>query len=132
MLDRLSRTLESHVRAISLRGARSEVLAANIANADTPHYKARDFDFRSAYQGKLKAADLALARTSERHLPATGARGPSPELQWRNPVQPSIDGNTVELDAEVGRYSDNALRYQAALQFTSLKIRGLMGAIQGQ
>lgn len=132
MLDRLERTLEPHARALRLRSQRSEVLAANIANADTPHYKARDFDFATAYSGAVGKSTLALARTSPRHLPAASADFGGLRLQYRNPVQPSIDGNTVEADAEVGRFSDNAIRFQAALTFTNMKIRGLMAAIQGQ
>ncbi len=132
MLDRIERTFEPHLRALRLRGQRSELLAANIANADTPHFKARDFDFNAAYRSAVASSDLRLARTHERHL--GGGAGPSTgaTVQFRHPVQPSIDGNTVELDAEVGRYSENALRYQAALTFTSSRIRGLLSAIQGQ
>ncbi|MBI1398375.1 MAG: flagellar basal body rod protein FlgB [Betaproteobacteria bacterium] len=132
MLDRIDRTLEPHLRALGLRAERSEILAANIANADTPNYKARDFDFGAAYRGAIERSDLGLARTDARHLGASEPSGGPSWLQYRTPVQPSIDGNTVELDAEVGRYSENALRYQAAITFTSMKIRGLFAAIQGQ
>lgn len=132
MLDRIDRTLASHERALSLRAARSEILAANIANADTPNYKARDFDFAKVFAGTLARPALGLARTDTHHL-ASGAPREAPAwVQYRNPVQPSIDGNTVELDAEVGRFSENAMRYQASLTFTTMKIRGLFSAIQGQ
>jgi len=132
MLDRINRAFEPHERAIRLRAQRSEVLAANIANADTPNYKARDFDFRAAFTGAIGADDLKLTRTDARHLPESAMSAGAAWLQYRHPVQPSIDGNTVELDAEVGRFSENALRYQAALTFTSNRIRGLLSAIQGQ
>ena len=132
MLDRLDRTLAPHLRALDLRAHRSEVLAGNLANADTPNYKARDFDFKAAFSGAQRDAELRLAQTSGRHL--DGASGPAgmPELQYRHPVQPSIDGNTVEMDAEVGRFSDNAMRYQASMTFASHTIRELRAAIQGQ
>lgn len=135
MLDRIDRTFEPHLRALRLRAQRSELLAANIANADTPHFQAKDFDFQAAYRNAVSARETAgipLTRTHAAHFGSAGGIATGAEVQFRHPVQPSIDGNTVELDAEVGRYSENALRYQAALTFTSSKIRGLMTALQGQ
>lgn len=134
MLDRIDRTLAPHVKALTLRSYRSEVLAANIANADTPHFKAKDFDFHAAYTGALRNADadLELKRTNTRHIEGKEGGGGRPGLQYRHPVQPSIDDNTVELDAEVGRFSDNAMRYQAALTFTNNTIRDIRAALQGQ
>lgn len=135
MLDRIDRTFEPHLRALRLRAQRSELLAANIANADTPHFQAKDFDFQSAYRNAVSAREtsgIGLTRTHPAHFGSAGAPATGAEVQFRHPVQPSIDGNTVELDAEVGRYSENALRYQAALTFTSSKIRGLTTALQGQ
>jgi flagellar basal-body rod protein FlgB len=132
MLDRIDNYLAPNLKALNLRAQRSEVLAGNIANADTPHYKARDFDFRAAMTGATLRADLRLARTSPGHLdPKAGASG-APRLQYRMPAQPSIDDNTVESDVEVGRFSDNAMRYQAALTFTGARIRTLQTALQGQ
>lgn len=132
MLDRLKTVFEPHERALRLRAYRSEVLAGNIANADTPNYKARDFDFQAAYRGALGQSDLPLTRTHAGHLGSSASAAAPSWLAYRHPVQPSIDGNTVELDAEVARYSENALRYQASLTFTSQRIRGLFSAIQGQ
>jgi flagellar basal-body rod protein FlgB len=135
MLDRIDRTFEPHLRALRLRAQRSELLAANIANADTPHFQAKDFDFQSAYRNAVSAREssgIALTRTHPAHLGSAGVPDTGAKVLFRHPVQPSIDGNTVELDAEVGRYSENALRYQAALTFTSNRIRGLMTALQGQ
>jgi flagellar basal-body rod protein FlgB len=132
MLDRLNTVFEPHERALRLRAYRSEVLAGNIANADTPNYKARDFDFQAAYRGAIGQGDLPLTRTHAGHLGSSASAAAPSWLAYRHPVQPSIDGNTVELDAEVARYSENALRYQASLTFTSQRIRGLFSAIQGQ
>lgn len=133
MLTGLDNYLAGPVNALSLRAARSEVLASNIANADTPNYKARDFDFtailRDAVQGKQA---IEVARTAARHLtlaPTSPVAGP---LQYRIPVQPSIDGNTVELDTELAQFSDNALRTQADLTFLSQRLRTLQMAITGQ
>jgi len=132
MLDRIDSFLAPNVRALNLRAYRSEVLAGNIANADTPNYKARDFDFRAAMTGATARATLQVARTSAGHLEPKSVASGTPRLQFRAPMQPSIDGNTVETDAEVGRFSDNAMRYQAALTFTSGRIRTLQSAVTGQ
>lgn len=133
MLTGLDHYLAGPVNALNLRAARSEVLASNIANADTPNYKARDFDFsailRDVTQGKQT---IEVARTAARHFslaPLSPVAGP---LQYRIPVQPSIDGNTVELDTELAQFSDNALRTQADLTFLSQRLRTLQMAITGQ
>lgn len=132
MLDRIERHLAPNLKALSLRAFRSEVLAGNIANADTPHYKARDFDFQAAMRGAKAGVRVGLARTDSGHLEPRGVAGGTPRLQFRTPSQPSIDGNTVELDAEVSRFSDNAVRYQAALTFLNSRISGLRTALTGQ
>ncbi|MBX9964930.1 MAG: flagellar basal body rod protein FlgB [Burkholderiales bacterium] len=132
MLDRIDSYLAPNLKALNLRAFRSGVIAGNIANADTPHYKARDIDFRAAMAGAVQNADLRIARTDAAHLDPKELAAGTPRLQYRTPVQSSIDGNTVEMDAEVGRFSDNAMRYQAALTFTNSRIRTLLTAIQGQ
>lgn len=132
MFNGLDAHFADQLRALNLRAWRSEVLASNIANADTPNYKARDFDFAGALRQALGAPQrIALARTAERHLSGTRGSQPPVALQYRIPVQPSIDGNTVELDTELGQFSDNALRMQAELTFMSNRIRNLVAAIQG-
>lgn len=132
MLDRIDNHIAPNLRALNLRAFRSEVLAGNIANADTPHYQARDFDFRAAMRGALAASGVGMARTAPAHLEPLGTAAGMPRLQFRAPTQPSIDGNTVELDAEVSRFSDNAIRYQAALTFMNSRISGLRTALTGQ
>ena len=97
--------------------ARQGVLAQNIANADTPGYKAVDFDF-----GK------ALAATTS--TPA-GAAAPAPDVLYRQPSQPSLDGNTVEMDAERAAFADNTVRYEAALKFLNTQLRTMLAALQG-
>jgi flagellar basal-body rod protein FlgB len=125
--------LAGPLRALDLRAYRTEVLASNIANADTPNYKARDFDFAAALSGAIDARQrMALARTSARHLTGSGGQAPGVALQYRVPMQPSIDGNTVEMDTEQAQFSDNALRMQADLTFMSAHLRELQMAIQGQ
>jgi flagellar basal-body rod protein FlgB len=130
--------IDDHLRvrlaALDLRAQRTEVLSSNIANADTPNYKARDFDFAQALRNALggSQAKAAVARTDARHLAGHAAFDLPVALEYRVPVQPSIDGNTVELDRELAQFSDNALRYQAALTFVNQRIADLRTAIAGQ
>ena len=121
-----------HARALRLRARRNELLASNIANADTPGYKARDLDFRQV----LGAADgerVHLARTNQRHLPLENESGiPGVELRYRVPNQPSLDGNTVDPDLEKTAFAENALRYNASLTFLDRKFRSLLLALKGE
>jgi len=137
MLNGLDDFFATRMAALGLRAQRSEALAANVANADTPNYKARDFDFPSALQSALSrsptsAQSVVLTRTSARHLPGGNHGGGVTNLQYRNPAQASIDGNTVDLDVELGQFSDNSIRYQADLTFLSNQIRQLQQAIANQ
>jgi flagellar basal-body rod protein FlgB len=130
-------------RALQLRAERSRVLASNIANADTPNYKARDFDFGSALQAATTqataqaaggAASVAsvLARTSAGHLAGGSGAVPAPNLLYRQPLQSSVDGNTVDLDAERAAFAENSVRTEATLRFLNGQIRQMMTAINGQ
>ncbi|MCC7549033.1 MAG: flagellar basal body rod protein FlgB [Burkholderiales bacterium] len=133
MLDGLDGFLARHLHALDVRARRSEVLASNIANADTPNYKARDFDFAAALRGaQAGRGELALMRTSARHLSQPHASAAAVDLQYRVPVQASIDGNTVEMDTELAQFSDNALRMQADITFLSSRVRSMQIAINGQ
>jgi flagellar basal-body rod protein FlgB len=131
-ISALDREFAPHLKALNLRAARGAVLAGNVANADTPHYKARDFDFASAMREASAGQALRLARTAAAHLDPKAGMAGAPRLQYRVPAQPSIDGNTVELDQEVARFSDNAMRYQAAVTFTNARVRDMLAAITGQ
>lgn len=133
MLNGLDRFIAPQLHALDVRARRGEVLASNIANADTPNYKARDFDFARALRGAQGArAGLSLALTSAKHLSQSHASAGAIDLQYRVPVQASIDGNTVEMDTELAQFSDNALRMQADLTFLSSRLRSLQIAITGQ
>ena len=118
-----------HEAALLYRARRMEVLAANLANADTPNFKARDLDFAAVLDDRLAAA-RTLTTTDARHLriDAPAARD---ELKYRNPHQPSLDGNTVEADLELARYAENAVSYQASLLFASGRIATLRTALTG-
>jgi len=137
MIDRLTGTLDFHAQALKLRSERSRVLASNIANADTPHYKARDFDFRSALEAAVGAQSVRAAaqpaRTSAAHLAtASGGAAGGPTLLYRTPLQTSLDGNTVDLDRERASFAENTVRYEASLRFLNGQIRTLLAAINGQ
>jgi len=134
MLDRLNEDFRFYQQAIALRAQRQEVLSSNIANADTPQYKARDFDFqaamRDALDARLRLPDTHLSLTSARHIPGQAVTPDPVALQYRLPYQPSVDGNTVDMDAERVRFADNTLHYQSSLQLLSGRIRSMMSAIQ--
>jgi len=120
-----------HEQALGLYARRAEILAANLANADTPNYRARDIDFQATLANAQAATNpLPLAVTTAKHLQA----GDNNEyaLLYRNPHQTSLDGNTVDTQVEHAEFAQNALRYSASLTFISGKIRGLMGAIKGE
>jgi flagellar basal-body rod protein FlgB len=117
-----------HEAALLFRARRMEVLATNLANADTPHYKARDAQFKDVLAGVMSPPRLAV--THERHLDAGAARE-SLDLRYRVPHQPSLDGNTVEADLELARYAENAVGYQASLMFANGKIATLRAALSG-
>lgn len=136
MIDKLDAALRFNREALNLRAQRQEVLAANIAHADTPNYKARDFDFSSRLsrvmeQGRASQS-VALATTSARHLQgeAVAVATPDQDLLFRVPTQSSIDGNTVEMDVERVNFAENALRYEFSLTRVSSKIKTLLSAVQ--
>lgn len=134
MVSQLDRALSFQQQALNLRAHRQQVLAANIANADTPNYKARDFDFstvlKEAVAGR-SSGNLALATTSSVHLQGGGNAG-QVRLQYRAETQSSVDGNTVNMDVERAQFSENAVQYEAGISFLGSQIKALMTAIQGQ
>ena len=124
-----------HEQALTYRGQRSAVIANNIANADTPNYKARDIKFQDAlrqYDQRLQQqASRGLVMTNEHHMQAT-ATGLDEDLLYEVPTQPSIDGNTVETQIEQAKFSENAMQFQASLTLLNGKMRSLMSAIRGE
>lgn len=134
MVGRLDEALGFHRDALRLRAQRQQVLASNIANADTPNFKARDFDFaqamRDATAGTAPALE-GLARTHAAHLDPAPVDLFAPELKPRVASQNNIDGNTVDMDVERSAFAENALRYEASLTLISSKIKGILGIIQG-
>jgi len=129
----LDNALGIHAAALKLRSNRSSVLASNIANADTPNFKAKDLDFQSTLQaaaGRQQVGSVKMAHTNGGHL--GGANAGAGEMLYRNPSQPSLDGNTVDTQAEHTRFAENTFMYQASLSFLSSKFKGISYAIKGQ
>jgi flagellar basal-body rod protein FlgB len=128
----LDKALGIHQHALEGRVKRAEVLANNLANADTPGYKARDVDFQAIMQ---KAQDsmsgFGMTRTHESHMD-TSSMGADSELLYRVPHQPSVDGNTVDAQQEQTRFMRNAMDYQASFQFLDGKVSGIKKALSGQ
>ena len=134
MINKLDDALRFQQTALNLRAARQELLASNIANADTPNYKARDVNFAGALQNALAgtAPGLPAVKTSSMHLEGnSGASILGAPVMYRKPVQPSADGNTVDMDVERAQFADNALRYEASVRFVSEQMKAMLTAIQG-
>ena len=136
MIDRISNDLKFYQEALALRQQRQEIISGNIANADTPNYKARDFNFTDALKQAMgetnirRLPDVSLNLTSARHIPAAAHTREPVDLLYRQPVQPSLDGNTVDMDLERVQFADNTQRYQADLTIISSRIKGIMSAMQ--
>jgi flagellar basal-body rod protein FlgB len=119
MIDGLDKLMQFQTDALKLRSYRQELLSANIANADTPNYKAVDFDFTQA---------LNAARTTT--ASASGADA-NPTLLYHTPSQSSLDGNSVEMDAERAKFADNTVRYEAAMRVLTAQIKTMLSAVTG-
>ncbi len=119
--------------ALNLRAFRQELLASNIANADTPNFKARDFEFKSALAGalgKTQAGTLALTRTSPAHLAAAASNSYGVNVQYRTEFQPSVDGNTVNMDVERAAFAENAIQMEALMAHVSSEFKTQNAALQ--
>lgn len=121
-----------HETALRSRGQRASVLAANLANIDTPNYKARDYDFKQMLEAKTAQQSVfSTDLTNARHIEASSITDIDSNLLYRTPQQPSIDGNTVEDQIEHAEYMKNALDFQSSFQFLNSKFQGLRSAIRG-
>ncbi|MDG6773378.1 flagellar basal body rod protein FlgB [Thiomicrorhabdus sp. ZW0627] len=124
-----------HERALQIRTARGEILANNLANEDTPNFKARDIDFRQAItqaQESLSQSKPDLVKTNSRHISGFADATTESFLKYRVPTQPSLDGNTVETHVEKAKFMENAMQHQATLEFINAKITGIRGALRGE
>lgn len=142
MIGKLDQALAFHEAALKLGAQRQQVLASNIANADTPNFKARDFDFAQALQGAVDRGNAlagvpapGLARTAPGHQGGSASASTlvagAPSLLYRTGVQGGVDGNTVDMEVERNQFTNNALRYEASITMISGQIKSLLTAIQG-
>ena len=125
------RLFSIHDEALALRARRADVLASNLANADTPHYKARDIDFRDVL-ANAQGESVALQRTQAGHMTLGDQGLLGAQMGYRIPTQASLDGNTVDAQQEQARFSENAVQYQATLTFLNGDIAGMMSALKGE
>jgi flagellar basal-body rod protein FlgB len=142
MFEQLTGRMEFYSNALQLRAHRQQVLASNIANADTPGYQARDFDFASALQratgtgaGSAGGMTTAMGVTDTAHMRrigSTGAVSDQAKLAYTVQTQPSLDGNSVDLDQQRANFTDNAVRYESTLRFINGHVKTMLSAIQGQ
>lgn len=130
----LNQALGIHQQGLLMRSKRAELIAGNLANVDTPNYKARDIDFKAVLQ-RIHSNEThnRLATTQRGHISgADQIGGTSIELLYKAPTQPSLDGNTVDGQLEKAAFAENAIQYQASLRFLSGKIKALLTAIRGE
>ncbi|MCG7498475.1 flagellar basal body rod protein FlgB [Vibrio sp. Of7-15] len=125
------KALGIHQHTVGVRAERAEVISTNIAQANTPGYKAKGMDFQRALQAASSGASIGLSRTDGRHISASTKV--SGEKMYRLPTQPDTgDGNTVDVDLERNLFMQNQLRHQASLDFLGSKFKNLTKAIKGQ
>ncbi|POT54743.1 flagellar basal body rod protein FlgB [Citrobacter amalonaticus] len=134
MLDKLDNSFQFQQQALSLLSKRQDILASNIANADTPNYQARDIDFASQLKGAIEKgqsinSSFNLTLTSGNHIPASVSAIDNSQLLYRIPDQPSIDGNTVDMDRERVNFVDNNVKYQTSLTVLGSQIKNMMSVI---
>ena len=131
----LDKAFGIHQSGMLVRSQRAEVLANNIANADTPNFKARDIDFKNVMKQALAPNDMGhLKTTHAKHIRTGGIEmgNISTDLLYRNPLQPSVDGNTVDSHMEKSEFTQNAIQYQASVKFVTGRIKSLLTALKGE
>ncbi len=124
------KALGVHQDALRLRGQRTQILANNLANADTPGFKAKDIDFNELLKDSHTSKGFKMAQTNSDHIALS--QFDDADTMYRIPMQPSVDGNTVNEQVEISKFSDNSLRYMASLRFLSDRFKGMMTAIKGE
>ena len=137
MLEQMTGRLDFHANALLLRSQRQQTIASNIANADTPGYIARDFDFAAALKnasGMQGGATAGVTQTNGQHMRlGTTSAGPArPDMAYTVQTQPSQDGNSVDLDRERANFVDNSVRYESTLRFINGHVKTMLSAITGQ
>ena len=119
-------------RSLNVRVKRNELIANNLANADTPNFKARDLDFKEVLKTSSDNLSTAsLVKTNSKHL-SVSTSDFDPLMKYRVPSQPSLDGNTVDENLEKAAFAENAVRYQATIHFLDKKFKGIVNAFRGE
>lgn len=125
------KALGNHVTALLLQAKRSKLLSANLANSETPQFKARDIDFKSIL-AQTEGKGMTLATTAARHLPLSAGTLEDGEPLYRVPDQPSLDGNSVNVEVEQSAFVENAIRYQVSLRFLGGRFKSMISALKGE
>ena len=120
-----------HQQALRVQGQRVKLISENLANADTPNFKARDIAFRQALR-QAEPGDAGLRTPPSNHLQSGGNGFDRAAVLYRVPSSPSLDGNTVETQREQAKFAEASVQYQTALNFLGSRIQGLIGAIKGE
>ncbi len=123
--------LSFHTQALKLRGERSEIIANNLANVDTPGFKARDLDFKQAMQ-QFSGAALTMTGDNQKHISMNNEPFSLMSLKFRPTMESSLDGNTVDKDIETVAFSKNTIDYQTSLNYINGTIKGMRKAIKGE
>jgi flagellar basal-body rod protein FlgB len=130
-MNRLTEAIDFQAQALVLRAERQRLIASNIANADTPGYLARDFDFaRALREATGRQASATMTATRPHHLAPVGGARAEPNLLYASASQPNLDRNTVDMDRERASFADNAVKYEATLRFVNSSVRTLLDAMK--
>ena len=135
MVNLLDNYFGMNAQSVLVRSKRAELLASNIVNADTPNYKARDLDFKKILNSSIETRDVkpvSTRATHAAHFTVNDSNNFSLQTKYRIPVQPSLDGNTVDSHVEKSNFAENAVRYQISLSMLDTKIQGLISTLRGE
>jgi len=129
----LDKAMGIYETALYVRAKRGSILASNLANSDTPNFKARDIDFKSVLRNAAGvSSSSSMTATNAKHIIPGGNSAQTADLLYRHPHQPAIDGNTVDAQIEKTKFAENAMQYQTSLSFLTGKIKNLTSAIKGE
>ena len=128
----LDNAFTMHETSLKVRTQRLETLAKNIANSETPHFKAQDLDFKSVYKNVANKEMRGMATTNAKHFPIDEGPSTAEALKYRIPFNASVDGNTVEISVEQAQYGKAAADYRASMMFTENTTSGIKRALRGE
>ena len=129
MISRLTNELDFQSQALVLRAERQRLIAGNIANADTPGYKARDFDFASALRAATGSGGTG-GNIAQNVMGGSGGGGLPTALRYAVPAQTNLDNNSVDMDRERSAFADNSVKYEATLRFINGSVRTALDSMK--